>query len=215
MNKNDFFERKHLAKEDLRNPIVVSISHVKAEMLKSQNGPDERKPILHFAGTALKPMVLNVINWTTIEENYGPEVERWTGKSIELYVDPNVFMAGKRVGGIRVRIPSSRPAQQNTNGNGKSLMNLPMAVAALQAVGITKDTLIQVIKSKGFSGWMAERDTPTVLAMIKEAQENQQRGKEESFDDAPPAIPSPDEEIPFSFWIGLIAAGLSMISTIA
>jgi hypothetical protein len=189
MNRHDFFESKYLAKENITAPIRAHISHVQAEVLKSERG-DERKPILHFTGGTPKAMVLNVINWTTIEEAYGEEVEGWSNKPIELYVDPNVMMGSKKVGGIRVRIPSDKVVHAG-NGHAPSLMNINMALTALAAVGLTKDDLKRVITSKGHTGFMPNRDTPTVLAMIEEAQSNM--GAEQSFDEAIPT----NSEIPF------------------
>jgi hypothetical protein len=196
VNENDFFEKKHLAKEDLANgPIVATISHVRAEMLRNQRtGDEEKKPLLCFSGN-IKPIVCNKVNFKMLQQIYGREVEGWYGKPIELYVKPDVEMNGQMVGGIRLRMPS-RPAHSNGQAPQSNYATFQDAVAAVQRVGLSRDHVIQVLKSKGFSGYMSLRDSPTVDAMIKEQTENlkqeQPAPPEESFDPSPA-----DLEIPF------------------
>ena len=56
-----------------------------------------------------KMMILNVTNKLKIVEAFGKKVSLWKGKSILVYVDESVKVGGKRVGGLRVRIPESKP----------------------------------------------------------------------------------------------------------
>lgn len=216
MNTSELFESKYLKKEEINMPTTAHIAGVSVEVLKSQGG-DKRKGILHFTGGRLKPMVLNVMNSNVISGAYGNETDLWNGKPVEIFVDPNVMMGTQRVGGLRIRIPSANYTGNAPSGHtpaGPPIMNLAMALAALQSVNLTKDDLKRVITSKGFTGYMPDRDTKTVYEMISEAKENAAKangsGQEESF-----GGPADGEEIPFAFWLGLIGLGLSMASTLA
>lgn len=50
-----------------------------------------------------KELCLNSTNRRTLYRLYGSDTKEWTGKSVTLYVDPNVRVAGKKVGGVRFR----------------------------------------------------------------------------------------------------------------
>jgi hypothetical protein len=105
---------RFLSKEDLdTETFVVTISEVKIESLRSNRG-DEDKYVLYFKERDFKPMVLNVLNRRRIIAVYGDESDDWTGRAIEIYVDPNVEMGGEIVGGIRVKIPASPPSRSST-----------------------------------------------------------------------------------------------------
>jgi len=103
-------ESKYLTKIDVPNPIVAAIQMVRIETLQN---PREDKPILHFQGNGLKPMVLNVTNRRVLIAAYGDETDDWRGRPVEIYVNNEVTnSSGEVVGGVRVRIPAARPAQQ-------------------------------------------------------------------------------------------------------
>lgn len=195
MNVSEMFESKYLKKEDLKGPVVAIISNVTMEMLKDQSGVQKKKGILHLAGGQLKPIILNVGNTKTLTNLYGTETNNWLGKPIEIYVNPAVEMGGQMVGGLRLRPPSGPPQNGHAPqaGYGPSLMNWQMAVAALKGAGIAEDMLKQVLTRKGFTGYRADRDTATVLAMIEEAKHSMQpsMSQEESFDTIP------EGEVPF------------------
>ncbi len=203
MKRSEAFTGSHLKQDDVPTPIVLAVGWVQMETL-GQGADAETKPVLHFTNQHIKPMVLNFWNWNVLETAYGEDSDMWLNKPVEVYVDPNVMFGAKRVGGLRLRISSGHHATNGhaATGYGPSLMNWQMAVTALKGAGIAEDMLKQVLKSKGYSGYRADRDTSTVLEMIEEAKPKMQ---EESFDS-----PVGNEEIPFSFWIGLIGAGLSM-----
>ena len=55
-----------------------------------------------------KPLILNKANDDTLCEAFGDEDEAWDGKTAELFVDKSITFAGKRVGGVRIRIPAER-----------------------------------------------------------------------------------------------------------
>lgn len=67
----------------------------------------ERRLELTFADD--RKFTLNSGNTDVLIEAYGDETDEWTGKVVVLYHDPNVKYAGRKVGGVKVKIPS-RPA---------------------------------------------------------------------------------------------------------
>lgn len=108
LKRSDVFQSKYCAQADLETPVVVTIKHAEIETIKSDDG-NEDKAVLYFERDRLKPMILNSGNWQTIEDAYGVDTDDWIGKSIEVYVDPNVMFGKKKVGGVRVRLPSPSP----------------------------------------------------------------------------------------------------------
>lgn len=63
---------------------------------------DKQRIQLSFTKTE-KQLTLNATNARTIAKIHGQSIDSWTGKKVELYVDPTVQYAGKMVGGIKVR----------------------------------------------------------------------------------------------------------------
>lgn len=115
MKRNDAFPSRYLSKADIPAPVVAVIASVANEPI-GQGQAQEVKPVLSFTGDSPKPMVCNASNWDTLEGLYGEESDNWTGKRIEIWVDPNVMYGGKREGGLRLRAPQAQPA----NGSGST-----------------------------------------------------------------------------------------------
>ena len=104
MNLNEMFPSNYLSKDDFPAPRVLVIANVTREQLRSARGK-EMKTFLHFEGN-VKPMILNKTNGLAIAKLYGRSSDAWISQPIDVYTEPNVTMAGQRVGGIRVRIPT-------------------------------------------------------------------------------------------------------------
>lgn len=118
LKRGDVFKSNYLGQADLPaspngkidgDPIAVVIKHAEMEEINGDGGK-ESKAVLHFDRDKLKPMILNSGNWQTIEEAYGEDTDAWVGNPIEVFIDPKVMYGGKKVGGVRVRIPSSGSA---------------------------------------------------------------------------------------------------------
>lgn len=116
MNRNDAFPSKYLRKEDLTGPITATILHIELGDVGTEENKDT-KPIMSFRESDIKPMVVNSGNWDTCAELFGDESDGWTGKQIEIYVDPNVKYAGKKVGGLRIRAIAGLNAPTSTKSN--------------------------------------------------------------------------------------------------
>ncbi len=90
-----------LRKEDLPKPAKVTISGVEL-MEFEQDGKTQRKLVINFDGKD-KALACNKTNARTIGSMHTDDTDNWIGKDITLYCDPNVEMAGQRIGGIRVQ----------------------------------------------------------------------------------------------------------------
>ncbi len=104
MNVNDLFAKKYLAKEDVKQPTVTTVVSV-TQVEMNDKGGKVMKPVIFFAAFS-KPMVLNKLNAQILASFLGSDTDAWTGKSVEVYVDPTVMMEGRMVGGVRVRATS-------------------------------------------------------------------------------------------------------------
>ncbi len=160
MRTSEMMPSKHLKKEDVPNPITVTIAGVEMQDI-GQDDDKDRKAVMSFQGDELKPMVLNVTNITTLEMLYGDDSDQWVGKRIEVYSDLSIMYAGKRVGGIRVRAPG-------TNGVAER-WPWQQVIAKCSAVGITEDDVKQALRGKGLTSYKAERDTPLIQGLIADA----------------------------------------------
>jgi hypothetical protein len=121
MKKGDALPGKYLSKDDFPAATLVTIKMVTLEMVKSDRGPDECKPVAYFreaSNTGLdlaRGVILNVGNWEACEEITGEDdSDNWMNKQVVVYVDPDVTFGGKRVGGIRIRasnvpVPAQEP----------------------------------------------------------------------------------------------------------
>ena len=110
MRKGDALPGKYLSKDDFLEPTLVTIDVQTLEMVKSDRGPDERKPVLYFKNASnsdldlARGIILNVGNWEACEEITGEaDSDDWANKQIVVYVDPEVTFGSKKVGGIRIR----------------------------------------------------------------------------------------------------------------
>lgn len=137
MKRSEAFPSKYLSKDDVVMPIVATIRAVHPEMLKGDDG-DERKVVMEFEGD-VKPLIINNTNWMTLEDAYGEDSDAWLGKMVELYKEPAVMFAGKRVGGVRVRIPAG-------NGNGHAPKEDPILAAK--------------------KAWMTDQSKPNFLSLV-------------------------------------------------
>ena len=111
MNINDMKKSRFFSKQDLPPApagAVFTITGITEENVAQENAPQELKFCVCFAENP-KPFVLNQTNAALIGMVTGSdETDNWKGKNIEVYYDPTISMAGKVVGGMRVR-PLSSP----------------------------------------------------------------------------------------------------------
>jgi hypothetical protein len=72
--------------------------------------PDD-KPILQLIFTNGQKFSLNKTNCSEIAAICGDDCDGWLGKSVVLAHDPTVMYAGKRIGGVKLRV-SDTPKQK-------------------------------------------------------------------------------------------------------
>lgn len=169
MKRSEAFPSKYLSKEDVDPARIGTINGLKRETLKSDDG-DETKTVMYFREEALKPMILNNTNWMIAEEAYGEDSDAWVGKKIELYLDPNVMFGAKRVGGVRVRIPSAATA-----AGLPEVWPIDRAKVELEKNGLDIEALKAALIAKGFvtdkggASYSPARDTELVQKLITDA----------------------------------------------
>lgn len=105
LKRSDVFKSKYLGKDDLATPLVLTVKDVAMQEVQSEDGHEE-VPVMTFRENVKPFIVKNQTNWAIMEEAFGEDTDGWIGKSIEVYVDPNVMFKGKRTGGVRIRIPT-------------------------------------------------------------------------------------------------------------
>ncbi len=105
--------------------IVVDISHVQAEEIKSNDGGKETKAVVYFKGKE-KGLVLNKTNAAQIAYMYGDEMDMWSDRQIELY-PTMVDFAGKMVEAIRIAPPPGLPMTGQAMPDGRPTMAMPPA----------------------------------------------------------------------------------------
>jgi hypothetical protein len=82
---------------------------VQVEAIREEEvGADgQRKLVARFAGKS-KGLVLNDANLETLEAAFGADSSDAVGGQVILFVDPDVRYAGRKVGGIRIRLPAAK-----------------------------------------------------------------------------------------------------------
>ena len=159
MKRTEAFASNYLNQDDLPHSHTATIKTVGKEMVNTDDNGQREKPVIYF-NNGSKPLILNMVNWDTIEAGYGPNSDTWVGKPIELYVDPNVMYGARRVGGIRIRIPADQH------------FTLEQALAAIADAGVTREELRAEIEKRGHKGYNAQRDTPLVRGLIAAMQQH-------------------------------------------
>ena len=113
------FSSTYIRKEDLTQPVRVTIDRVAVEKVSGDDG-GESKPVVYFQGRE-KGLVLNRVNAELIVVATGEtDTDRWPGREIELYSDSSIMFKGRVVGGVRVRpvTPATAPPPASaTNGD--------------------------------------------------------------------------------------------------
>jgi len=82
--------------------LIVTISRVGDEKVTGADGKTEECVVAHFSEREIKPMILNSTNSKTIAKLYGPYIEDWVGKKIQVYSE-KVKAFGEIVDALRIR----------------------------------------------------------------------------------------------------------------
>lgn len=157
MKTSTMMPSKHLKQSDVPSPLLATIAGVEMREVGTEDNA-ETKAVMDFKED-IKSLVLNVTNITILETLYGDDSDNWTGKKIEIYADPNIMYAGKRVGGLRVREPS-----------GSGALVWPEALRQCAAVGLTEDDVRAALKQANLTTYKADRDAGLIRKLISDAQ---------------------------------------------
>jgi len=110
MNARSFLGGQYLQKEDVSEPVIVTISHAET---KAFEGEDRPKLVLYFEEYQ-KGLACNNTNILILIDACGKDdTDQWKGKKIVLYVDPTVMYSGRMVGGLRVRAATKEELAQD------------------------------------------------------------------------------------------------------
>ena len=102
---------RYIQKTDIGPGIKVTIHKIAEENVAPDDQPEEMKYVIYFKEN-YKPWAPNIGSLEEIASITGTgDVDRWPGTVIVIYVNPDVEMKGKRVGGIRCRAPKNQPPQ--------------------------------------------------------------------------------------------------------
>lgn len=108
---DDLKRSRFLAQKDVEPPVLVTIIDTEEINVAVEGAEPNMERILHFKELE-KPLILKPTNGEIIKAVMGSKYyDDWVGRQIVLFVEPNVFFAGKRTGGIRCRAPRNQPAQ--------------------------------------------------------------------------------------------------------
>jgi hypothetical protein len=106
---------KYLGTTDLGSRRVrARIEKVRKRELTDREGQKKMKFIFFF-DTLDKPLVLNTTNMDEVIRALGRVPAKWVGAVVGVYVDPNVMFAGKKTGGVRLRVFEPAKAKSSSN----------------------------------------------------------------------------------------------------
>jgi hypothetical protein len=99
--------------EFLDGPHRFQISHVERVTFDGKGGqPAQQKIVLTLNGD--RKMSLNKTNLKTLVKAWSTNATTWIGRSIEIWLNPDVTMGSETVGGLRVRLvppPTVKPVR--------------------------------------------------------------------------------------------------------
>jgi hypothetical protein len=103
---------RFLTQADVENEPVVTYVETSDLDLAMPGEKRKERPCTKFKELD-KRLVTNVTNFEAIAGIAGTdEMDQWPGVQVQLYWDPDVAFRGKVTGGIRIRAPRAKPAQE-------------------------------------------------------------------------------------------------------
>ena len=100
-----YSDGQYLKQSDVDPPVVWTITDAQEKLISAPGKPAKPKIVLYFDGST-KGLVLNMANGDVLFDMTGfDDPAEWIGVTVELYADPDVSYAGKKVGGVRIRDP--------------------------------------------------------------------------------------------------------------
>ena len=111
---SSFLGGDYLKGEILKNsgPVRGSIAAVGVEVFKARAAGESDKQQLVLTvdlGSEEKKLGLNKTNLRALISSYGDDTDKWIGRPVVVYYDPNVSFGGRVTGGLRVKVPTAQP----------------------------------------------------------------------------------------------------------
>ena len=98
-NANDFLGGNYLRKEDIHEPVMVTVANVWSEAVMNS----ARKKLMISFKEIEKPLILNKTNIKRLVDIFNTQdTSQWKGR-VTLYVEQGVEYAGRVVGGLRLK----------------------------------------------------------------------------------------------------------------
>jgi hypothetical protein len=110
MKISEMLPSRFLKKEDVPQPVLVTIANITEEIVDKDTG--ETKFAMHLQEFE-RPLLLNSTNIQLAAAICGSDdTDDWSGQKVVLYSDPSIMFAGKITGGLRLRQPKNqKPAK--------------------------------------------------------------------------------------------------------
>jgi hypothetical protein len=94
---------RFMAKEALAAPKTIRITKITATVLEGEKGDENKVVVSYKAADGEGEIVWNKTNALLTAFALGTrDYDQWIGKLLTIYNNPNIDLAGKKVGGIRV-----------------------------------------------------------------------------------------------------------------
>ena len=95
-----YSDGQYLRQTDFPNPVVTFVTDVQEKLISSPGKPAKPKLVLFFDFSP-KGLVMNMSNCDVLFAlTNADDPESWIGTEVEIFADPDVTYAGKRVGGV-------------------------------------------------------------------------------------------------------------------
>lgn len=88
-------------------PVRFTIEDVGVAEFDSRKRPGSKEKKLELTVDEGKKVTLNSTSTRVLIGAYGDNTDKWAGKPVILYFDPDVMFGSKKVGGLRVKVPSA------------------------------------------------------------------------------------------------------------
>lgn len=111
MHISKMSKSKYFKKADVDPAILVTIKDITSQDVSMEGMPPDEQYIMSFVDQE-KSLVLKPANQELCAIALkSEETDNWIGQQIVLFVDPNVMMGVKRVGGVRIRAKKAGNAE--------------------------------------------------------------------------------------------------------
>lgn len=95
------FERFFSSASVKESPITLTITDVKSEEIKRDDGPAETKWVAYFDEDP-RGLVINKGRFSDLNDMFGPNTDDWIGQKIALVYDKKIKFKGQTIGGVAV-----------------------------------------------------------------------------------------------------------------